>query len=351
MTMKYTVTRKSVSKLTKEELAGWRVLLKRSAHSAQIFSSPEFCISVDESWSRVQVVMVREGHSIKLVLPVQRDNGVGGMLGAFSQVGLGVSDYFDVVSDTCEKYDLAAILRKAGVSSLYYSHAPARIKLGKLPLKLTGATYRIVTTEATQNLWEIAQETNPSYWIDAVRKLRRLEREVGPVQFSWHDAGEEVFNILIEAKLQQYTASGHVNAPLFDKRTQATLRVLLDTEGGGCKGLLSVLRARGTIIALHLGLTTRTHLHNWFPVYLQSYSRHSPGKVLLMEILKNAEINGVTSFDFGEGLAEYKVNAANEVEELGVGLLMNGVLGGLSAIPRRLQWRIKSTFSMRLSKE
>lgn len=337
--MNYSVIRKSISKITEKELLCWRSLLASSVSSAQIFSSPEFCTAVDKVQGGVQIIMLKEGESVKLVLPVQKDRGVGGLLGAFSQVGLGISDFFDMVSDEREQYNIAKIFEKAGVRSLYYTHAPSRIKSAYLPLKISGATYRIVTSDPSANIWEVAQKTNPTYWGDAARKLRRLEKELGLIEFSWHEDSQDNFNLLVEAKLAQYAATGHPNAPLFNRGTQQILKYLLSSNNDNCKGLMSVLRAGDRVLALHLGLKTKTHLHNWFPVYINAYARHSPGKVLFMQILKNSKINGVTSFDFGEGLADYKIAAANEVEELGRGLLKIGILGEISAVPRRLRWR------------
>jgi hypothetical protein len=151
---------------------------------------------------------------------------------------------------------------------------------------------------------------------DSRRQLRRLERELGPVQFQFHDTRPHVFAACVKFKGAQYRSSGLPD--LMGQPRNVELFAQLLTAG-----LLRVssLEAGDTLLAVHFGLEHDRKMYSWVPAYDPAYQRYSPGRLLLEGLLRASFDAGHREFDFLIGEESYKWDYATHnrlIGELGV---------------------------------
>lgn len=176
------------------------------------------------------------------------------------------------------------------------------------------------------------------------RRMRKLEREIGPIEFVAHDLDRRVFERVIELKSQQCRESG-----AYDFFTQAPwTRALLEDlfaqqEAQGFQAVLSSLYADGQCIAAHFGLRSRDVWHWWFPCYEDSFSRYSPGLLLLYRLAEHAAAAGLRHIDLGKDLSRYKRNFMTGAIRVGAGCLSRRsawtMLSSMAAGVQRLESR------------
>jgi hypothetical protein len=132
------------------------------------------------------------------------------------------------------------------------------------------------------------------------RKLRKLEREVGPVRFDPDVRDEQSLERLMALKSAFYR---HMNSPdLFARPWICRLvRHLHGMRNGPLRSRLSVLYVGGELAAAHLGLCYEHVWHWWFPCYDRRFARYSPGLLMLLMMARHAPSLGLREIHFGEG--------------------------------------------------
>lgn len=142
---------------------------------------------------------------------------------------------------------------------------------------------------------------------DTRRQTRRLEKELGPVRVATdHDAA--VFDRCVALKSQQYQRTGARD--LFSDQRNVELLRRLAADG---LATTEALWAGDTLVAAHIGMRHEGRYSWWFPAYEPDYERFSPGRVLLVALLKDSYDRGDTEFDFLLGDEEYKWHFATDV--------------------------------------
>jgi hypothetical protein len=147
---------------------------------------------------------------------------------------------------------------------------------------------------------------------DSRRKRRKLERDLGPVRFTFHDERPEVFDTCLRWKSAQYLASGYRD--LFaDARNVALFRRL------AAAGLVRVssLTAGERLVAVHLGALHEGRFYWWVPAYEPEAGRYSPGRLMLEALLEHGYRAGHHEFDFLIGEEDYKWHYATHTRVAG----------------------------------
>lgn len=147
---------------------------------------------------------------------------------------------------------------------------------------------------------------------DTGRKRRRLEKELGPVRFELDDPSPQVFEACVAWKSAQYLATG-VRDMFADPRNVALFRRL--RERGVL--LVSSLRAGDTLLAAHFGSSHEGRMTWWVPAYDPAWSKFSPGRLLLEELMKASSARGDREFDFLIGDEGYKFTYATHNRVIG----------------------------------
>ncbi len=80
------------------------------------------------------------------------------------------------------------------------------------------------------------------------------------------------------------------------------------------KIVFSVVKAEGKAIAFHFGFCDGRTLLYYKPTFDLDLAAHSPGKVLLKEVLEHALAQDCQEFDFSVGQEAYKMDFANHMK-------------------------------------
>ena len=142
---------------------------------------------------------------------------------------------------------------------------------------------------------------------DGRRQTRRLEKELGPVRIeTTHDPF--AFERCIALKSEQYRRTGARDLFAAERHVALLRRLVAD-------GLATTeaLWAGDTLVAAHIGMRHDGRYSWWFPAYEPEHDRFSPGRVLLVALLKDSFERGDTEFDFLLGDEEYKWHFATDV--------------------------------------
>ena len=81
-----------------------------------------------------------------------------------------------------------------------------------------------------------------------LRKQRKLEREVGPITFHWHDTDPKALELLWEWKTAQRRRSRALDILEFDW-VQSFLNRIAQTQQHGLSGVVSTLRVNNKIVS------------------------------------------------------------------------------------------------------
>lgn len=335
------VTRKRFDDLSAQDLDAWVKLFPANAQSSSLFMHPEFCRLVHRIVGPVEAVVLEDQGRVVGVVPLARAQGLGGWMRGYRQVAPDISDGFCFPVEEAYVDTLGTTLLRAGVWSVFVTHFPVGRRIPNVDVGAVTKSYAVRSDVGMGNLWDQLKDRSKKFWSDTERCVRRLNEFSGGYQFHWNSpAPERDLTTLISLKLEQYRRTNQHHAPLFRKDLQEFLKALVLEPKNEFSAPLSVLYCGDQLVAAHLGLLGGGRLHYWFPVYDPAYSKYSPGKILLSEVMKQSDGNSVNVIDFGEGHADYKEVVANETQELTKVIVASGLLGALSILPLRWAWRM-----------
>lgn len=143
---------------------------------------------------------------------------------------------------------------------------------------------------------------------DNARMIRRLS-EMGQFEFVVAKTASE-FSDIVDAmftqKERRYKETGARNI-LADINTRAFYRELGESVSGDVKVHLSALMLNGEILATHLGAFDQNRFYYLFPTYAGgTWTKFSPGRLLLENLVQWAIANRLQTFDFTIGGEAYK---------------------------------------------
>lgn len=263
---------------------------------ASPYFHPAFTDAVAAVRNDVFVAVLDDGAAF---FPFQR----GAMRVGLPAGGL-ISDYHGLIARPGFACDPLELVRRCGLRAWDFDHLPA--------------------AQRSFAPWHVRQVTSPvldlagsglvgsAHWRDqARRKRRKLEREFVAIECEMHSADPEMLAQVMAWKSAQYRRTGIPD--LFAQRwaVEVLQRIHSAQEGTDFCGMLSTLRAGGRLVAAHFGMRSRDALHYWFPVYDPALGSHSPGILLLTEVIAAAASHGIARIDFGKGDQRFKQQIAN----------------------------------------
>ena len=162
--------------LSPAHIAQWRAFQAGNPAIWNPFFSPEFTLAIGEARSDARVAILLENNEVCGFLPFHLcPTGIG------KPIGGPISDYQGVVSAARTIFDGSAILQACGLKAYDFNHAPtaqSALKPGALHLTISphinlSAGFDAYVTEQSKG----SKEHFKKYQ----RRLRKLEREIGPV--------------------------------------------------------------------------------------------------------------------------------------------------------------------------
>lgn len=296
--MKATVV--PATSLTQAHERDWRALVDSNPDLGSPFFSFEFTRSLADARSDVFVLCLEEAGRFVGFLPHHRDQaGVG------RPVGLRISDFQGLIAAPNADWDVLSLLSDAGLRVWHFDHLLAsQTSFNPFVLRHAESSFMDLS-QGYENYADERKRSGSKFLKQLERKARKIGREVGPLRFEWHTQEPEVFEALRAWKAEQRVRTGTFDVldydwvlGLFEKLRRR------DTPDFG--GVLSALYAGDQLIAAHFGMRSRSVFHYWFPSFDGSFSRHSPGGILLIHMAKRCAELGIERIDLGKGDERYK---------------------------------------------
>lgn len=145
---------------------------------------------------------------------------------------------------------------------------------------------------------------------DTRRQTRHLSA-LGELVFVYDDARPAAFETCARWKSAQYMATG-----IPDKFFQDNLELFRALQRKGVL-VVSTLSVGEKIVAAHIGACWEGRFYYWIPAYDSDHGKLSPGRVLLMSLLKECHARGHREFDFLLGDEDYKWHYATDCRVVG----------------------------------
>jgi len=166
----------------------------------------------------------------------------------------------------------------------------------------------------------IAQARHHSDIRKAMQRARRLEREHGPLEFSWGAVSAAEYAQLVAWKSEQYRRSGWPD-PFARPWIRDVLDVLVDRSLGNLKVVSTTLRAGDDLVAADMSLVYHDVVAGWFSSYDDEYARYSPGAIRRLRTIQSACEGNFAYIDLARGDENYKQEFKNADLNVATGLL------------------------------
>jgi CelD/BcsL family acetyltransferase involved in cellulose biosynthesis len=320
----------SASQMPAALVERWSHLQSTAPTLRSPYFRPEFAQIVGAARNDAFVAVVDDGEAFFPFHKERAGMGVG------VPIGGKLSDYHGVVARADYAWDAVELVRRAGLAAWEFDHAPAS-QGGLGPFARKEAHSPCIELSG----WETA--VSRKLRGDAENRHRKLEREIGPVEFEFDCQDPDVFALCMQWKSEQYERTGlkDIMKVPWVRQVLSGIRARNEPEFGG---VLSVLRAGGRTVAAHFGMRSHGAFHYWFPAYDKEMSGYSPGNLLLLAIGDAAHERGFGSIELGKGDAFYKNRIANASTPLLEGLVVASPLTAALRDSRKavLQWLRKT---------
>ncbi|HZR17781.1 MAG TPA: GNAT family N-acetyltransferase [Verrucomicrobiae bacterium] len=299
-------------RLRPEHLERWRFLQESNPDLANPCFSPEFVLSVATVRDDVEVAILQSNGGVVGFFPFQRK----GRSRAIPAGGI-VSDYQGLVCGPGFQCDPRQLLKACGLVAWDFDRLIATQSSFKSFHRLCEPSAQIDLSQGYQAYAAERSAAGTRQLRDCEYRMRRLEREVGPLRFVAHSNDTGALERVVAWKSQQYRRSGWPDLFASDWGC-GLVRQIHAVQTPSFAGMLSLLYAGSFLIAGHLGMRSQTVWHYWFPAYDRRFAKYSPGLILLLKMAQVAEELGLRSIDVGTGISLYKkrlMNASIDVAE------------------------------------
>ncbi len=287
--------------LTPEQTLQWQEIAAADRYLQSPFLQPAFTQEVARVRDDVQIALMESGGQLQGVFPFQ--NGPRGLL---RNVSGRLSEFHTPIVSPGFMPDMPELLRACGRSWWQFDHLP--VSESALATHVWGTT-NSPFIDLSKGFDHYVQERKSagSSMSNALRKMRKLEREVGPIRFEYNTTSEAAFQQLVAWKDDQHRRTGRLRVFAYDW-LQLLLRNLKSENAANDIGIFSTLHVGDKLAAVHLGLRNASVIHLWFPAYAPELEEYSPGLILLLRLAQEAATRGVVRLDLGRGTERYKAN-------------------------------------------
>ena len=303
------------TELTAALLARWDEIQSNNPALQNPYFRPEYIQAIARLRNDVEIAVLEQDGEPRGFFAYQRDRWNGA-----TPVGGRISDYQGVIAAPDMKWTADELLKKARLRGFRFDHLLAgqtewsagMAKVHDSPcLDLTGGFEEYRNRRRQQGCVRIKQ---------FLSKLRKLEREVGPVRLVPFSPDPVAFERLITWKSAQYQHAGLANLFRLPNVT-LMLTELLKEQGPKFKATLSALYAGETLAAVAYCLVSGGVWHICFPAYNFDLEQYSPGVLLITRLAQEASELGITQIDLGKGEAKYKTIFATAAVRVAEGSL------------------------------
>lgn len=304
--------------LTGDLFAAWSAIQQANPETDSPYFRPEFTRAVAAVRDDVRVAVLEAGGEPVGFFPFQ----VGGF-GVGKPVGGRLSDFHGLIAKADVAVTSRELLCGCGLRSWAFDHLPISQSAFEGQWIGTGPSHFLDLSRGYEAYVAERRAAKSNEVKDAPYKLRKLERDVGPVRVELDCRDRSVFDALLAWKSEQYKRTGLADVFAFGWTTRLLERIW-EERSEAFAGWLSALWANDRLVAAHFAMRSFGTLHSWFPGYDAEFSKYSPGGVLLLEMARLGSAAGVTKFDLGKGEERYKVAFSSGCRTVAEGIAYRG---------------------------
>jgi CelD/BcsL family acetyltransferase involved in cellulose biosynthesis len=290
----------------------WRTLQQSNPDLENPCFAPEFAQAVAAARNDVEIGIIEDRPEIVAIFPFQRKAGGRGV-----PVGGIVSDYQGLICRPGFSCDPGELLKACRLISWDFDRLLATQQSFKPFHKLCEPSAVIDLSGGYEAYVAERRAAGTEQIKKCMNLMRRLQLEVGPIQFVPHSPDFSALSKILSWKSQQYRKTGWRD--LFAlKWGRSLVEQIHANQSESFAGMLSLLYAGDKLVAGHLGMRSRSVWHYWFPAYDPHFAKYSPGLILLLKMAEHAPQIGLRTIDLGTGLTLYKrrlMNASISVAE------------------------------------
>lgn len=291
----------------------WTRLLPAEGDLASPFFHPEYALAAAEVLDGVEVCVIRARGVPVGFFPYERIDRVNGR-----PVGGAMSNFQGVVAASDVDWRPMDLVRGCGLQALGFHHQVQAQRAFQPYLQRVVASPVIDVRGGWDAYLEARRAAGVSSFNALPRKMRKIERELGPIRFEAHTDDASVLDRLVEWKRAQYERTA-TRGSLGRDWSVEILRRLMRRQRDDFAGTLSALYAGSRLIAVHAGMRSARSWHYWFPAYDASVGALSPGLVLIHEMCRWAADAGIDRIDLGPGEGAHKDLFGTGETTVGVG--------------------------------
>ncbi|HID82978.1 MAG TPA: GNAT family N-acetyltransferase [Chromatiales bacterium] len=267
-------------------------------------ANPYFCVEYTEAVAAVRddvfVGIMEEDNRVVGFFPFQRKSKkIAG------PVGGRLSDYQGVIISPEQEWSVEDLMQGCDLNIWDFDHLLA----AQQPLE---SFYEKIASSPVMNLAEgferyvqIKRESGSKKIKQLQGLWRKFERDIGEFRLELYSENSAAFQQVIQWKHEQCLRTGVVDFMSWGWTT-GMLEQIWKKRSDNFAGMLSVLYHEDEIIAAHMGMRSATVCHWWFPGYNHSFSKFSPGGLLLLKVAEEIAGQGIISIDLGKGDDAYK---------------------------------------------
>lgn len=278
----------------------WEELRLASSGYASPFYSPWFARAVGEVRGDAQVAIFERDGRIVGFLPFHRVRGR-----IAKPIGGHLNDYHGAILEPGLAHSDPDLLRSAGIQAYDFDHLPAQFGHGTASSDAGQGSPQMVLGEGYDTCVAAKGESWKRGQRDMARKLRKMERELGPIRFEFASTSDDLFAQHVGMRNALYRRMGLSEDYCIGWEGEV-LRGLRKAASGEFRSALSVLFAGDRVVAAHFGLVSCGVLHWWFPAYDLASQGYSPGLHLIDHCARLSAVEGFYIIDFGKGDDRYK---------------------------------------------
>jgi CelD/BcsL family acetyltransferase involved in cellulose biosynthesis len=286
--------------LSAEYQALWAEIQAANRDLDSPYFHPEFTRVVAQVGRAVEVAVLSEAGRVVGFLPFERRKGNLGR-----PVAGPLSDFHGVVMRPGHAVDARRLVAACGLSAWFFRRLIAgQAAFESYRWALRGSPY-IDTSRGFDAYCEQRRRSGGKTVGKTFRKLRKLERDLGPVRFEALTADREVLRSLITWKAEQCRRTGlfdYVSVPW----TGQLLEALLCRRDDALRGMMAALYIGDELHAALYGMRSNRVLHLWITTYCRTWAQYSPGYQLLIKLIEAAPQLGIDRIDLGAGEDPFK---------------------------------------------
>ena len=259
----------------------WSALLAARPQMSSPFLTPAWARAVERAGGPddVRVAMIEDREGLKGVFAARC-----GVLTALP-VGAPLNDRQAVVCDGPLDLEPAALLVALGVHRYDFSHMYAADSVFGSRAQGVQQSYAVDVSGGWEAFEQGRRDAGTDILKDTAKKMRRIERDLGPVMFTALSRSRADFEKLIDWKRAAYFRTRQTDV-LATEWVRRLLNELFESRDPDFGGALMTLHFGDKLAAAQFNVRGRDELHSWFIGHVEAFERCSPGLVLFHEMLR-----------------------------------------------------------------